>query len=459
MHLRRCFCCRNHRLNVLGFDEQSKIVYPMKNSKKSKTTVNLLLLDSKHYVLIKNVSRLLSSQASKSEKTKFVCSNCLIPFAKKEVLDKHLEYCENHESAKTTMPKKGSILEFKNHKHKMRVTIVVHAEFESFTKPIQTCQPSPEKSYTKAYQKHEPSGFCYYIVCNGKKLKPVLYTKRSENENVGEIFVRRIQKSIGKVWPSEVKAMVMTEEDKCNFDNAPKCWICEEHFIEGDKKVRDHDHFTGKCRDCAHQKCYALYRKPKFEPVVLHNLSGYDAHLFVKNLNSDGSGHISCIPNSEERYISFSKSIYDENKKFKYKFRFIESFKFMPTSLYKLVNNLEKHQFKHMKQTFSDEQCEILLRKGVFPYDWFDSFEKLGETKLREKEIFYSKLNGCDITDIDFSHAKRVWERFGYKTFRDYHDLYMKLLVSLLADVFEILEIYAWKNMTWIVVGITQLLD
>ena len=92
-------------------------------------------------------------------------------------------------------------------------------------------------------------------------------------------------------------------------------------------------------------------------PVKFHNLSGYDAHLFVKNLNMMGEGDIDCIPNTEELYISFSKCIYDDEKKFKYKIRFIDSFRFLPASLDKLAANLEPNQFKHARETFGDECC------------------------------------------------------------------------------------------------------
>ena len=141
-----------------------------------------------------------------------------------------------------------------------------------------------------------------------------------------------------------------------------------------DKKVRDHCHFIGKYRGAAHQKCNALFRKPKFVPVFFHNLSGYDAHLFVKNLNSMGEGNIDCIPNTEEKYIGFSKSIKDKKGKLKYKLRFLDSFKFMASSLDKLVNNLKPEQFENVKKHF-DVNFDMLLRKGVLPYDWFNSLE------------------------------------------------------------------------------------
>jgi len=167
------------------------------------------------------------------------------------------------------------------------------------------------------------------------------------------------------------------------------------------------------------------------------------SHLFIKNFGKT-QGQIDCIPNNEEKYISFSKSVKDENKKFKYKIRFIDSFKFMSSSLDKLVNNLEPDQFKNLKEQFND--IELLVRKVVFPYDRLDSLEKLSERNLPPKESFYSKLIDCDITDKDFEHALKVWKHFKMTTVPEYHDLYLKTDVLLLADVFENFRNVCMKN-------------
>ena len=96
--------------------------------------------------------------------------------------------------------------------------------------------------------------------------------------------------------------MIFGEKERERFNKATKCWICNEKFVNGDTKVRDHCRFRG----AVHNLCNLKYRKPFFTPVVFHNLSGYDSHLFVKNLGySEGS--IDCIPSNEERYISFTK--------------------------------------------------------------------------------------------------------------------------------------------------------
>ena len=222
-----------------------------------------------------------------------------------------------------------------------------------------------------------------------------------------------------------------------------ECWICGEPL--NNDKVRDHCHYTGRYRGPAHNKCNLEYRKPKFIPVVFHNLSGYDSHLFIKNLGSTNGG-IDCIPNNEEKYISFSKNIkvgeYKDKKTGEVKdknfnIRFIDSFKFMSTSLEALVNNLPEEGFNNLERYYKGDELSLLKRKGVYPYEYMNTEERFNETKLPPKEAFYSRLSGEGITDEDYKHALKVWDVFKMKTFKDYHELYNKTDVLLLADVFE----------------------
>ena len=78
-----------------------------------------------------------------------------------------------------------------------------------------------------------------------------------------------------------------------------------------------------------------------------------------------------------------------------------------------------------------------MTRKGVYPYDYMNGIEKFSEEKLPPKEKLFSKLNDCGVSDEDYNHAKKVWKKFGIKNLGEYHDLYLKSDVLLLADVFE----------------------
>jgi len=199
----------------------------------------------------------------------------------------------------------------------MRVPIVVYADFESFTEKVDSCQPNPNNSFTKKYQKHEPSGFCFCIVCDGKRQEPILYTRQAEGESMADIFMKMLEKKIDRVWSSEVKEMIFTEKDKTNFEKAGECWICKDPFEDGDKKVRDHCHYSGKFRGAAHNKCNLLFQKPRHVPVIFHNLAGYYSHLFIKSFGKTQE-KIDCISNNEEKYISFSKNVVHDGK-LKYK--------------------------------------------------------------------------------------------------------------------------------------------
>ena len=301
-------------INVFGFEGK---IYPLRISKdRSREPINLLLISDgkkEHFCLIKDMSGLLSSQTNNHQHKNHFCLRCLNPFATEKSLKKHMEYCETNEAVKIEMPEEDSFIEFQNFNRSMRVPFIVYADFESLMKPLESFELNPEKSCTKKYQEHKPSSFCYYIKCFDDKVysqKPVKYTMKSKEDDVAPKFVDMLEKDVKSIYKifGKPKRMIFGENEKIEFENAEKCWLCNGEFSEDDKKVRDHCHYTGKFRGAAHNSCNLKYKKPKFIPVVFHNLSGYDSHLFIKNLGVS-EGKINCIPTNEEKYISFSKEI------------------------------------------------------------------------------------------------------------------------------------------------------
>ena len=271
-----------------------------------------------------------------------------------------------------------------------------------------------------------------------------MFTKSSEDEDVAKIFVEKLTeltKGIYEDFYCRPKPLVMTAETQKEFNNAVNCYICG--YTLGKDRVRDHCHFTGKYRGACHNKCNLMCKKPRILPVIFHNLQGYDAHLFIKQL-AKIDGKLDCIPCTEEKYISFSKHIkVGEYRHIQgnmcditFEIRFLDSYKFLQSSLGNLVSNLSVDDFHNTKCEFKNN-ISLLSRKGVYPYDYISSLDKLSETCLPPKEAFYSKLYDEDISDEDYQHAIKVWKTFRCKTIRDYHDLYLKSDVLLLADVFE----------------------
>ena len=443
-------------ITVLGFNEKDK-VYPLHVSEYIyNRTHNIILLlierdGVKHYCLVKNSSRLLSKQVSAHKGGTHICFRCLNPFWSHKSLEKHWEYCRNHEAVKINMPEKGTMLMFKHHERSERVPFIIYADTEALIKEMQNCDPNPQNSYTKKYQKHEPISFSYYIKSfndNVYKSKLRKYT----GEDAMEKFVEWIEDDVKKITDIQDVEMIISSDELKQFDEATKCWICNEEFDDTadekgyrkNEKVKDHCHYTGRFRGAAHNSCNLNYKKPTFIPVVFHNLSGYDSHLFIKNLGfTDGT--IDCIPNNEEKYISFTINTVvgsytykkGKDKPIKHKIRFIDSFKFMSDSLESLVNNLPDDGFNILERFYKGEKLSLVKRKGFYPYEYMDSLKRFKENKIPPKEAFYSRLTGEGISDEDYEHVKKVWKVFGMKTLQDYHDLYNVTDVLLLADVFE----------------------
>ena len=439
-------------ITVLGYNQDER-VFPLKVSKYTgckHDTVLLLIKDGEksHYCLVKNISALLVSQINNHEHKRHICLNCINGFKSIDSLNKHKEYCYNNECVKIVMPPPGTYLKFKNFRYSERAPFVIYADFENLIKPMDNCDPDPNKSYTKKYQKHKPSGFSYYIISLYesvfKSVKRTYTRTKKEDPNAEDVFIKWLEDDVKDIANIKPKKMVFTEEDEKQFNKASDCWLCGEEL--GNDRVRDHCHYTGRYRGAAHNKCNLNYSKPKGVPVFFHNLSGYDSHLFIKSLGSPNKKEtLECIPNNEEKYITFTKNIIvgqytnkkGEVKDKTFKIVFKDSLKFMSSSLGALVNNLPKDAFINLLKFFTPEQAELIKQKGFYPYEYMDTIEKFNDPKPPPQNAFFSKLTGRGITKKNYKHVLNVWYSFNMKIFKDYHELYNVTDVLLLADVFE----------------------
>ena len=115
-------------------------------------------------------------------------------------------------------------------------------------------------------------------------------------------------------------------------------------------------------------------------------------------------------------------------------FRFIDSLQFLNASLDNLVAATPRNAFMF---TSTLRHHRLLMRKGVYPYEYMNDWDRFDETRLPPQEMFHSSLNDSDISDEDYQHAQRVWTTFGCENLGDYHDLYLCTDVYPLADVFK----------------------
>lgn len=443
-------------INVYFFDNKNEKVRPLRLTKEVKDQhIHLLLLtdmsedneepvQKSHYCWIKNLSGLISTQISTHKGKLHFCDRCLNHFSSAEKLGTHSLDCLNQNQYEIEMPTFNSnILEFSNFKNQLKVPFVIYADVESILK-------KPESVFSKsdstiAYQHHEVHSVGYYLKYLYTDSKSFYRSRRGVDcmrwfiQELNEI-IKRVDIILHKPKPIQ-----MTLEDEVLFIWSDDCHICGEKFVEGKIKVRDHSHITGEFRGAAHKKCNLEYQESDYIPVIFHNLSHYDAHFVIKELARNMPGRISVIPCNDQQYISFSKIVpssisTDKVNHRNIKLRFIDSFRFMNSSLDFLSSMIplsEKKILQSECKEYSEEQIQLLSRKGVFCYDYIDSYEKLNETSLPPKEEFYNALTESSISDNDYEFANKVWNTFNLKTIGEYSDLYMKTDILLLADVFE----------------------
>ncbi|XP_057305273.1 uncharacterized protein LOC130642205 [Hydractinia symbiolongicarpus] len=267
-------------------------------------------------------------------------------------------------------------------------------------------------------------------------------------------FVNHLEDEVKRLYSTypQQDMLPLSEVLKKEHDSATSCPICMKPFDndEYSRKARDHCHYTGLYRGAAHSICNLRYKIPNHVPVIFHNLSGYDAHLFIRELGEKyDTQDISCIAENTGNYISFNVKIKvptagigDGETYKKIEIRFIDSCRFMASSLEKLANNLDDEQCKNLSWYFNEADIFKLMRKkGIYPYEYMNSWQRFEETELPPLEAFYSKLNMNGINDEEYEHAQKVWNAITLNrpetTMGDYHDVYLLTDVLLLTDVYK----------------------
>ena len=216
-----------------------------------------------------------------------------------------------------------------------------------------------------------------------------------------EKLCKKLKRRAMKIINYEKKEIIpLTNEENKYYEELEACYICEEKFCmdkddenyKNKKKVKYHCHYTGKFRGAAHSKCNLNYKVPKDIPIIIHN-SSYDTQFIINELAEEFKGKRNCIRENMEKYITFSVPIEkecDENKIIAYKLRFIDSFRFMSTSLSELVDNTSGKIFNSIVCT------KCMEREKINSECKFEGLKdnRLSYTSRECREIRYGSING-----------------------------------------------------------------
>ena len=341
-------------LNILYVPHNTKkieIAYKSKhNLTREKQKILLMISNGEnwHYLVVKRLSGLLTGITS-NHKEEFYCLNCFHSYRTKNKLEAHKKICENCDYCRVEMPTKNNNTIKYNHGEKsIKLPFVVYADLECLLEKMSTCYNNPEESSTTKINKHTPSSYSIFTHCSFDKSKSKLNYYRGEDCMTK--FCEDLREHATKIINYEKKDMIpLTKKEEENYNNQKVCYICKKEFDKSDKKhhkVRDHCHYTGKYRGAAHNICNLRYKIPKEIPTVFHNGSTYDYHFIIKELVKEFEGNFECLGENTEKYITFSvpikKKIENKDIEITYKIKFIDSFRFMATSLSKSVDNLTK---------------------------------------------------------------------------------------------------------------------
>ena len=341
-------------LNILYIPHNTKkiqLAYKSKNNFTCDKQVILLMIthgEKWHYLTVKNLPGLLRGVTS-THHGDFYCLNCFRSYRTINTFELHKKICENHDYCRVEMPTKdNNIIKYNQGEKSIKMPFTIYADLECLLEKMSTCINNLNESSATKINKHTPSGYSIFTHCSFDQTKNKLNYYRGKD--CMKKFSTDLREHASKIINYEKKKMMpLTTEEKTYHNKQKICYICKKEFDISNKKhhkVRDHCHYTAKCRGAAHNICNLRYKVPKEIPTVFHNGSTYDYHFIIKELVKEFEGNFECLGENTEEYITFSvpikKKIENKDLEITYKIKFIDSYRFMSSSLSKLVDNLSE---------------------------------------------------------------------------------------------------------------------
>jgi hypothetical protein len=402
--------------------------------------IDLLLIhtaEGQHYAHITHLGGLF--QRPRGYLARNLCRWCLSWFS--DSMDHHQKFCTALGYCKTELPN-DSVLKFRHYNYTQKVPYIIICDFECSLCKLE--QEAPTKpSYIHKTHVHKPNGYAYVIVdWIGNLVCLNEYKARTDDENVVKRFLAEIIAASEELkekvkqfnHEAENTTIDITPEDEEILSNPFRrrnhpCCFCKEP-LGNDTVHRHHSHLPPyEYVGLSHSRCNLHGRvKPMFT-MYFHNSRKYDGLFLLRNASKDLVDNLDVIMGSSEEVVQLTINNC---------IKVLDSMHYFYTSLAKVAKSMDTtHDFKLVRSYFSqyaESSVNLLLKKQFYPYSYVDSVLRFSETDLPPKEAFYNDIYKEDIKDEDYAHAQQVWREFNMQTFGDYHTLYLKLDILILAD-------------------------
>ena len=428
---------------ILSNDENNNVIPMLISENNHKNDINLLYYKD-HICLIKDLNKYLYRNNRNKNKTYF-CVRCLNSFISEENLNNHKNLClkYNKKSEKIILPKEKSILKFEKIEHMIKTPFTIYYDIETYNQHLKKTKQFKKFENTTHEKLLKPYLIGYILKCNydekfSKKCQIFVGEECIEKFILNLIFTERkyIYETIKKNFNNPIES----NPDLTKFD-INTCHLCNKKIIS--KPVKNHCHYTSKMLGYTHNKCNLRYKFKKNNMnneylinVFAHNSQNFDQSFLIRALqNLDNKIPFSCLPRNSNKFISLQIG----------SFIFKDSYLFLCKSLDYLTKTIDDNDRISLKQEFG-ENYQLLTKKGIYPYDYFDNTKKYNEQKLPNKEEFFNKINNKNISDEDYNHAKNVFEKFKCENLLDYSILYLKTDICHLSDVFQKFSDFAYKT-------------
>jgi hypothetical protein len=420
-----------------------------------------------HYLAINNLQKFLSIQRSGQSRWQYTCHLCMAVFNQEYLKKDHLEFCSKKDPQRVILPEPirdkekekeeeeeeeefgaiGNPMKFTDHQKRAAHPLFAVADFEaSMQMPSLDEDAAFNSASCHALQMQKAVSYCILVYdIFGKLLfKRTKIMKEGLMDNFFETL-NKLSAILESVLNKQAEAKISVQSAERLKAATSECWVCLKDFEPGEQKCLDHCHYSGKVRGIAHEDCNLAMRRQKKVPIYIHNFGKYDQNFVLSALSTikkpsqyrpRGLAH----NNERFRTLEFNSNLL-----------FLDSRAFFPEALGTMAQELVKseHEFPLLSDSklfATQEQKQLLLKKGVFPYeDLTDVDEFCGRTEFPPIANFHSTLSG-PISQSEWEHGRRVYETFNMNNMGEYLHLYQELDCYLLAEIVNKFRIFTMTH-------------